>query len=471
MKTIQRTLFHRDVVSFTILAVVAVRLVPLAAASGPSVVLVLLLAAFVFYAPVSIATVILSRMHPSSGGIYFWSKTAFGDLHGFITAWAYWTQTLVFLPSVLLFTSSQSAFIIPGTQHLAENHTYLTSVSIGAMILILLLNIAGMRLANRFHNVAAATTFVIVAIVVALASVSWMRFGSSTDFQAAAWIPEFEGIKDLLFFSSVVYMLSGSECASQLGDEVHDPDRTIPRALFNAGLLIFAIYAVTSICLLVAVSSSELSGLQGFATAVSISARRLGGETFESWGTTLMALLLVVAHLGTVSVWLTTTARLPFVIGLDHYLPSAFGRLHPRYGSPYVALTTLAAATILLIVLSSFGGAANQVYQILISIEIVIYFIPYLYLFAALIKLKTIENRDRRTGPWDYGVTLVSAVGFLVTAMSMILALVPGEQVESHSHFYAMVFGSLAFNLAVGTGLYLWGRRIHSHDLPEAAAP
>lgn len=464
---VRPALFHRDVVGFTIVAVVAIRLVPVAAASGPSVVLVWLLAALAFFAPVSIATVILSRKMPSAGGIYVWSKAAFGDLHGFITAWTYWTSSLVFFPSVLIFTSSQAAFIVPGNEHLAENQSFLTGTSIVSVIVILMLNLVGMRVATWFHNISAATKFVILTVVVGLAAACWKTFGPATDFRAAAWVPSFSGIKDLLFFSSVVYMLSGAECASQLGDEVHEPRLTIPRALFHSGMLITTLYILASLALLVAVSPGELSGLKGFATAVSTSARRLGGDQFGLLATSCISTLLFVGHLGTVSVWLAATARLPFVIGLDRYLPAAFGRLHPRFGSPYVALITLAFATIILVILSSLGGAAEQVYHMLISLEIAIYFIPYLYLFAALFKLQTmhVPAEASQIRLKRYGTYAVAVIGFVVTGTSLVLALIPGENIESPARFYGMVLGSLALNLTTGVGLYFWGRRTREQEI------
>lgn len=464
---VRPALFHRDVVGFTILAVIAIRLVPMATATGPSVMTLWPLAAILFFAPVSMASVILSRHLPSTGGIYVWSKTAFGDLHGFITAWTYWSSVLVFFPSVLLFTSSQAAFIVPGHQHLAESQTFLNSISIVSVVVLLLLNLAGMRVATWYHNISALTKFVIVAMVIGLATVSWMRFGSATDFSTVSWVPSFGGLKDLLFFSSIIYMFSGAESSSQLGDEVHEAHRTIPRALVNAGLLITLIYLTTSLSLLTAVPANELSGLKGFATAVSISAHRLGGDSFGQWTTSGVSILLFVGHLGTVSVWLATTARLPFVIGLDRYLPASFGRLHPRFGSPYVALITLAVATMMLIVLSSLGGAAEQVYHALISLEIAIYFIPYLYLFAALIKLQATGalNDAQQTPIKKCGRYVIAAIGFVVTATSLVLALIPGENVESPAQFYVMVFGSLAFNLVIGAGLYLWGKRTRPRDI------
>ena len=465
--TARPALFHRDVVGFTILAVIAIRLVPMAAAAGPSVIMMWPLAAVLFFAPVSTASVILSRHLPSTGGIYVWSKTAFGDLHGFIAAWTYWSSVLVFFPSVLLFTSSQAAFIVPGHQHLAESQTFLNSISIASVAVLLLLNLAGMRVATWYHNISALTKFVIVAIVIGLATVSWMRFGSATDFSTVSWVPSFGGLKDLLFFSSIIYMFSGAESSSQLGDEVHEAHRTIPRALVNAGVLITLIYLITSLALLTAVPASELSGLKGFATAVSISAHRLGGDSFGQWTTSGVSILLFVGHLGTVSVWLATAARLPFVIGLDRYLPPSFGRLHPHFGSPYVALITLAVATIGLIILSSLGGHAEQVYHALISLEIAIYFIPYLYLFAALIKLQATGalNDAQLTPIRKIRRYVIAAIGFVVTATALVLALIPGENIESPAKFYLMVFGSLAFNLVIGAVLYLQGKRTRPRDI------
>ena len=63
-----------------------------------------------------------------------------------------------------------------------------------------------------------------------------------------------------------------------------------------------------------------------------------------------------------------------------------------------------------------------------------------------------------------YGTCLGSAIGFGVTATSLFLALIPGKEVEKLSRFYAMVFGALALNLAIGTGLYLLGKRSRSRD-------
>lgn len=470
-KTAYAVLSKRDVVGFTTVAVVTIRLIPEAASAGPSVVWMWLLAAFVFFAPVSVATVLLSQRHPGAGGVYAWTKTAFGDLHGFMSAWTYWTSSLVFFPTVLIFTSSQAAYIIPGTRHLAENQTFLNSISLASIVLVLLANLTGTRIATWFHNVSAIAIFITLLVVVGIAVICGFQQGTSTDFAPHEFVPKLSGLEDLLFFSSIVYMLSGAECASQLGDEVQDATRTIPRALLVSGVLITAIYMVASIALLAAVPSAELSGLKGFATAVTLSTQRVAGDAASQWMTSLMATLLFVGHLGTFSVWLAATARLPFVIGLDHYLPAAFGRLHPRFGSPYLALITLAAATAVLVLLSNLGGAAEQVYRALISLEIAIYFIPYLYLFAALAKLTASEwsrtpGSSRRR---QWSAAIASFVGFTVTATSLALALIPNHEIKNPKKFYVMVFGSLSINLAFGLGVYFAGKRLRERPGSDPA--
>ena len=53
----------------------------------------------------------LSSRYPGDGGIYVWSKHAFGDFAGFITAWTYWTCNLPYYPAVLYFAASNALYI------------------------------------------------------------------------------------------------------------------------------------------------------------------------------------------------------------------------------------------------------------------------------------------------------------------------------------------------------------------------
>ena len=176
----------------------------------------------------------------------------------------------------------------------------------------------------------------------------------------------------------------------------------------------------------------------------------------------------MIMSVGAMSVWLAASARLPFVVGLDSYLPKVFGKLHPKYKTPYVALIALVVVTIIFIVLSSLGEKAEQVYNILISLEVVTFLIPYLYLFGAVIKFEIDKKyRQKVNLPGGRKNALAAGItGFIVIACSVVLALLPGDDVENPVTFYATVFSSLGLNLAIGIGIYLNAKRKRLREGP-----
>jgi amino acid transporter len=471
----------RDVVLFLVAAVFGVRMLPLAASAGPVVLLFWVAALVLFVLPLGFAVADLSTRFPDEGGIYVWVKQAFGDGHGYMVAWAYWTANLAFFPSLLLWTSAQLLAVLPGTSHLTDHRGVVTVLSLATVLAIYLVNLVGLRVATVLHNLSSLARFVPVALVTVLAAALWLTDGPATEFSTTAFRIDWGDLKNLVFLSTIAYMLAGFEGASMLGGEVRDAPRTVPRGIVLSGAIVTGMYVVSTLGLMVCVPASELGGLDGFTEAVARATARLGGETAVTVATSSMAACLWLIGIGGMSVWFAVSARLPFVIGLDRYLPPAFGAVHPRWNTPHVALGALAAATAVLVVMSNLGGALRQVYSILISLEIVIYFIPYLYLFAALIALRHVQAvRDaiRVPGGW-FGAMVAGISGFAVTLASLLLALLPGEGVDDPRTFYLSVFGSLTANLLVGAALFYWGkRRLHdragspdreSHDPPQPA--
>lgn len=457
-------LSFRDLVFFYIVAIFGVRLLPAAAAAGPSIVFYFIISLAIFFIPLGLTVTDLSKRYPVEGGIYIWSKKAFGDFHGYITAWTYWTANLAFFPSILLFASSQVVFLFPGLDHLGNNSLFIGMLSVGIVLFILILNIIGLKTSTVFNNISGLATYASAVLIIVIGVISWIRFGPATDMSIQNWIPSMGDVKSLVFLSTVVYMFAGLESASMLGDEVHNASRTIPRAIVISGIIITCLYIFSTFSLMLAVPPDQLSDLTGTTNAVSIGAGNIGGNQLAVIATSLITILLILGTLGGVSVWLATTARLPFVVGLDRYLPSAFGKLHPRFGTPYVSLISLALVTIFFIMLSSLGEKAEQVYNILISLEIVTFLIPYLYMFASVVKFEADKKFKRKVDIPGGRKNAMAAgiVGFLVVTASLLLALVPGDDVEDPFTFYITISASLSFNMIVGIGLYLYAKRKRS---------
>jgi len=458
---LKKVMGPRDLVLFYVACIVAMRVVAISTENGPSVLALWVLGFVLFFIPQAFTTVELTSRHPEEGGIYIWVQRAFGDFHGFITAWFYWATILVYFPAALMFSATNAAFIIPRWSYLAESPVFLMVASLVGLTIVVVVNVLGLDVAKRFHNASGYLNLWVPGLmVVGLGVLTWVNYGSATDFSLRTVTPTFGGLSDVILLAAIAYAFAGLEGASVMSEEVQDPRRNVPRALAIAGVMALGVFILLSWTILTVLPADQVAGLTALTDTARVAGTRLVGATMGGVLGSLVALCLCVAAFGTVSAWMATCARLPFVAGLDRYLPAAFGTLHPKYATPHVSVITLGVATAALIVLGSIGGTAQQIYRIFISLEIVVYFIPYLYMFAALIVIQRHPAPEgvQRAPFAPYGAYLAGATGFVVTAASLVFALIPSESVVDPTVFYVTVFGTLAVLTTVGVGLYANGR-------------
>jgi amino acid transporter len=220
-------------------------------------------------------------------------------------------------------------------------------------------------------------------------------------------------------------------------------------------------YISIALSLLAALPPDLIKGLTGSTEAMRVGGERIGGHVLGLTLSSLIGFCLGIGSVAVISGWLAASARLPFVIGLDRYLPEAFSRLHSRYGTPHISLIVFTLASAFFIVLSGLGGKAEQIYEVFVSLEIITFFVPYLYLFAAMVALQKEPVKDgmfKAPGGHAGGV-LIGGFGFVITLAALILACVPGAEVNNVATFYLTIFGSLIVNLTVGVVIYFLGRR------------
>ncbi|MGH9579283.1 MAG: APC family permease, partial [Terriglobales bacterium] len=319
--------------------------------------------------------------HPNEGGLYVWSGRAFGKFSGFMAAWTYWTSNLPYFPAVLYFAAGNALFLGGESwQGLKEDTLYYMVFSLLALALVTALNIVGLDVGKWLHNLGALGMWLPILIVMLLAVVFAGRFGSATEFNLAGMTPRLE-LKEIIFWSTIAFALGGCEAASLMGDEIQNPRRLIPRALLASGVLVTLGYIGGTVALLVLLPQGEISGLLGVMQATAHAATRLGLLPLVP----VVALLILLSNLGAAGGYLAASARLPFVAGLDRFLPEAFARLHPRWGTPHVGLLTYFLAAAIFVFLGQAGTTVKGAYDVLVSLGVITYFVPYLYVFASLI--------------------------------------------------------------------------------------
>src|SRR5437764_3326577 len=199
------------------------------------------------------------------------------------------------------------------------------------------LNLVGLSIGKWLHNIGAIGTWLPSTLLIVMGLAVWFKSGSATVIDRASVVPTMD-LKNVFFWSTVAFAFGGVEGASTMGSEIRNARRTIPRALLAAGVIITFIYIAATAAVLVALPAEDVTGLQGFMQAISKVGQRIGLEGVTPW----VALLFTLSSIGGMSAWFASSSRLPFVAGVDKFLPAVFGRVHPRWNTPYVAMAVQA---------------------------------------------------------------------------------------------------------------------------------
>ncbi|MGA2645565.1 MAG: APC family permease [Candidatus Sulfotelmatobacter sp.] len=455
-----RALGRRDLVLLFVVAVFNLNVVPSIAANGGVTIWLWIISLLLFFWPQGIAVIELAHRYPGEGGVYLWAKEVFGDFHGFLSGWCYWTNNMLYVPTVMLYFVGVSVYVLgPSHLGLADNKFFASTTSLFLLALLTFLNIVGLGVGKWINNLGAIGTFIAAAVLIGLGMVMWSRFGTTitvTDFEIPS-NPRFV----LNSFGVICFGLVGLELASVMGDEIKDPARTLPGAVAWGGILSGALYVGATLTLLIAVGKS-VNVLQGIVQAVSHMAGRVGVD----WITVPFALMLSLSIAGIGSAWMGGSARIPFVAGLDSYMPSWLGKVHPSYATPYAALILQAVVSALLVIMNFLGAGVQETFQKLLSLAVVLQLVPFLYMFGALIRFAVRETTPQ--GQYSRSTLfLAGGSGFLTTILGIALVFFPAQQITSLWSYELWMFGGTLFFIGLAAFFFfVYGR----HKAPQSVS-
>jgi amino acid transporter len=222
--------------------------------------------------------------------------------------------------------------------------------------------------------------------------------------------------------------------------------------LFLAGTTVAFCYIAGTVGVLLALPSSEVGNLQGLMQAISSTAQKLHWEAVIPFA----AFLIMMSNVGAAGAYLAAVARLPYVAGIDRFLPRAFGALHPRWKTPWVGLLTQFVFGVLFIFLGQAGTSVKGAYDVLVSMGVITYFIPYLYLFAAMYKLQreTAAPGIIRVPGGKPVARLVAIVGFLTTTATIAISVLPPPDEPNKPLAVVKIVGLSAIMVLIGVGIF-----------------
>jgi amino acid transporter len=458
---LKRVLGRRDLVLLFVVAVFNLNVLPSIAANGGVTIWLWLIALLLFFWPQGVAVIELAHRYPGEGGVYLWAKEVFGDFHGFLSGWCYWTNNMMYVPTVMLYFVGVSVFVLgAGHEKLADSRPFALAASVLLLGLLVVLNVVGLGVGKWINNLGGIGTFFAALLLMGLGATMCLKFGTHmhwADFQIPA-NPRFV----LNSFGVICFGLVGLELASVMGDEIENPQKTLPGAVAWGGVLSGLLYIGATLTLLVAVDKGSISVLQGIVQAVSYMAGRVG----VGWIAAPFAFLLSLSIAGIGSAWLGGSARIPFVAGLDSYMPAWLGKIHPKYATPYAALIVHAAVSLILVVINFLStGNVQASFQSLLSLAVVLQLVPFLYVFGAILKIAL--GGEFQKQQYSRATLLAAGIsGLVTTVIAMLVAFFPAQQISSVFRYEVwMIGGTLLFIGLAAFFFFVYGSRKSARKL------
>lgn len=451
---LRRALGRWDLALLFVVAVLNLNTVPAIAGNGAISLWLWLAALLIFFLPEGIAVVELSQRYPGEGGLYLWSKTIFGDFHGFISAWSYLSANVFFIPFTLLYFIGTVVYVgTPRIRAAMDNPAIAFTSVLGVLVLLTVINILGVELGKWISNFGGVGTLGFAGALIILAV--WAVHGHGSQLHLRDVREAHVDWPVVSAFGAMCFSLTGLELASVMGDEIREPRRTLPGAIGLSGVLCGLLYIATTAAMLSAIPGDRIGAVQGTMQAVTSITSEIG----QSWLVPVMAVMLAVSVIGVASAWLAGMARLPFVFGLDSYLPAVFGKIHPRYKTPYIALIVQSSVCALFLSLSFAGAAVKEAFVTMLDLAAVLNLVPYFYIFAATLALSA--RRDERVFFSRWALRVAGTAGLLMTLLAMGVLFVPSKQVESVALFEGKMWSGTIFFVGLGCLLF-WrnGKRL-----------
>lgn len=438
-----------SLVMINVIAVDSLRTLPITAKLGLSLISYYLIAAFAFFIPVALVAAELATAYPSTGGIYVWVREAFGRRAGFITIWLQWIYNIVWYPTIMAFIAATLAYLF--APHLANNKTYLLTTIIILFWAFTLLNCFGMRISSIVSTIGAIVGTLLPMIGIIILGGLWIVADKPIAINAspAAWLPDFSHIGNFSLFSVVLFGLLGMEMSAVHAEEVKNPQRDYPRALFFSTILIFSTLVLGSLAIIVVVPEKHLSMVSGLIDAFAI----FFNNYHMPWMISLTAGFIIIGGISGVSAWIIGPTKGLLVAARDGCIPNHFTTIN-RHGAPTRILIIQAIIFTLLSSIFVLFDSINAAYLVLSDLCAQMALMVYVIMFAAAIKLRYIKPGQLRpyTIPGGKcGMWFVAGMGIVCCTVAILIGFVPPTQIpiQNKLFFQAFLAGGLVLFVVI----------------------
>ncbi len=391
----------------------------------------LLIAAIVFFIPVSLVSAELATGWPKMGGVYVWVKEAFGHRTGFLAIWLQWVQNLAWYPTVLSFIAAALSYVFD--PELANNTYYIVIVILVAYWTATFANLKGMRTSGWISSLSVVFGTFIPGALIILLGLIWCFSGNPLQISLSldSLVPKIQSIDQIVFFTGILLFLCGMEMSAAHAQNVHNPRRNYPKAIIVSAIIIIAMTVLGVLAISIVVPQKEISLVAG-----SLQAFTHFLEAYHMrWLTPIIAALVAIGAFGSMSTWVVGPTKGLLAAAQQGDLPPAFRKINAQE-MPVTLLIGQGVLVSLISLIFLFMPSISSAFWILSAIVAQLYLLMYILMFAAAIKLRyskpTVERPYRVPGG-HVGMWIVSGIGLLSSLFAMAIGFFPPSQIATGS--------------------------------------
>jgi len=447
-------------VLFTICSILVLDTFVAPAMIGVSSITIWIITAIVFFIPYGLISAELGSTYPDDGGIYVWIKNSYGNFWGVLNGWFYWVNVAFWMPAVFVaFASwfSYAFFPMLGESNPILNNVLMAALAVLMCWVVVYIGIRGIELSVAVTNIAGVMKVAVILIFGFLGVAYTVKYGAANSFAPREFIPSFNNTTQ--YIAAIMYNLLGFELIGAIGSKIQNPKKTIPKMTVVSGIIIAGMYIFGTFGVLAALPTDQITEADGFYVALE-ELTSVCGPLQQP----VFYIVIVVAMLTLVSNMVSWTLGANEVLvasKIDQRAKILSGR-SKKYGTPsslYIIMGVL--STILVILNFSLSGDANEVFWTIFSFSLIIFMIPYLFMFPAVAILRKKDPGTQRVYKIPGGKFGLYLCVILTEACILLSLFFMFKDAGSAFALGTYIIGTL-LTVAVGVWLYYAGRK---HDV------
>ena len=421
-----KTLRQRDMVLFTVSAILLLDTLTAAASVGAPSVFWWIFLGFIFFIPFALICAEMGCAYPEQGGIYAWIRDGYGGRWASRATWCYWVNTAVWMPAIfILFAGVFKQMFFPEL-------SLSWQIGIGVILtwLAVAVNIVALDVGKWIPNLGAILKVIIFLAIIAGAFVYVQDHGMANPLTFETLKPDWGN--SLQYIPAIIYGMLGFELVSAGSDEMQDPARDVPRSIFISGVIILVLYLLGTMAVLAAIPAGDINLVEGLIDTLHLF---FGGSAAGKLFVLALGIGALFTFFSNGVTWALGCNRAAAEAAMEGELPRIFALESKNLGTPIGAAVLMGLVSTFVLILYGFMSGSNEdLFWSLFAFSAVIFLLPYEGMLLTFVKMRIIDPDHPRPYrvPGGLGTARGAAwICFAVLALSIVLFMyTPGEGME-----------------------------------------